>query len=266
MAIALRPMSDIDLLVKSEDITSGQQLLLRSGYSPIELAHPTGRHSTFEADNTGYRVQIEVHSHIVSLAYYRSTIPEDWLWHDPVRLTVGDTPSLMLSPEGIMVHSCLHLLDHVAVPGSLLWLCDIKEISQRRDIGWSAFVDNLVHFRIASPVTSVLFECSRLLGLPIPEPVRERLLAHQPGFWERRAYELCLSPARSTVSRTLFDLFSIHGVSAKTQYLRSRLLPDRDYMMARYSISDPRLVPLYYPLMITRAITNGLKAVARPRL
>jgi hypothetical protein len=264
--IALRPMSDIDLLVKSEEITSAQKLLLQSGYSPIELAHPTGRHSTFEGDNTGYRVHIEVHSHIVSSAYYRSTIPEDWLWHDPVRLSVGDTPALMLSPEGTVVHSCLHLLDHVAVPGSLLWLCDIKETSQHHDIGWEAFVDKLVHFRITSPVRSVLLECSRLLFLPIPERARERLLAHQPGFWERRAYQLCLSPTRSTVSRTLFDLFAIQGVPAKAHYLHSRLLPDRDYMMARYSIGDPRLVPLYYPLMITRAIADGLKALVQPRL
>ncbi|NIN66760.1 MAG: hypothetical protein GTO63_19135 [Anaerolineae bacterium] len=264
--IALRPMSDIDLLVKGEEIASGQQLLLQRGYSPIELAHPTGRHSTFEGDAAGYRVHIEVHSHIVSSAYYRSTIPEDWLWRDPVRLPVGDNPALMLSPEGIVVHSCLHLLDHVAVPGSLLWLCDIKEVSQRHDIAWDAFVDNLVHFRIASPVRSVLFECSRLLRLPIPERPRERLLAHQPGFWERRAYQLCLSPTRSTVSRTLFDLLAIEGVPAKAHYLHSRLLPDRDYMMARYSIGDPRLVPLYYPLMITRAIADGLKALAQPRL
>ncbi len=263
--VALRPMSDLDFLVRKEKMSRAERLLVELGYEVRDHAHPYLRHATFAGESNGTRAHIEVHRHIVSSAYYRRTIPDEWLWQHASESAIGDVTALMLSPERAIAHSCLHLLDHVGTAGTLLWLCDIREISQRREINWETLADKLIQFKIALPAGSMLFACSRLLDLPLSDHVRQRLLTHQPGFLEKKAYQFCLSPARSSASKTFFDFLAVEGISARVQYLRSRLLPDRDYMMARYSIRHPWLVPLYYLRLIAQAAFDSLRAVTQPR-
>ena len=263
--IALRPMGDIDLLVRTEQMSVAAQLLVQGGYSVGDRAHPNLRHATFRAGNSGWTAHIEVHPHIVSSAYYRRGIPEEWLWQDPVELAISEVSALGLSPEAAIVHSCLHTLDHIATKGNLLWLCDIVEVSRRYDVDWEALVDRVAEYRILLPFRSVLLACVEFLDLRLPDRVRQRLLAFRPGFLERKVYQLCLSPARSTAGKTLVDFLSVEGVSSKTQLMLSRLFPSREYMVARYSISNPKLVPLYYPHMITQAIFNAFRAFSQSR-
>ena len=78
---------------------------------------------------------------------------------------------------------------------------------------------------------------------------------------ERNAYQFCLSGRRSSASKTLFDFLATRGLRARGHYLRSRLFPSREYMIARYSIREPRLVPLYYPRMILQAALDGFRAL-----
>ena len=110
-----------------------------------------------------------------------------------------------------------------------------------------------------------MLACQELLGLPIPAHSLQEILALRPGFVEKKAYQFCLSPQRSTASKTFFDFLAVEGISARVQYLRSCLLPDRDYMIARYSIRHRRLLPLYYLRMIAQAAFDSLRAVTQPR-
>jgi hypothetical protein len=261
--IALRPMADIDLLVKTEDMPRAKGLFLQHGYEVRDHAHSYLRHATFTGGSNGWTAHIEVHRHIISSAYYRRSIPEEWLWQDPVELTIGDTLALRLSSEAAILHACLHMLDHIAVDSNLLWLWDIVEISRRDDIDWNTLVDRADQFKTVLPIRSTLQESKELLNLPVPDHVLHRILTFRPGFLEKKAYESCLSPARSSASKTFFDFMAVEGLFTKFRLLLSRLFPSRDYMMARYSIRNPSLVPLYYPYMIAKAVLDSFSALAR---
>ncbi len=260
--IALRPMSDIDILLRQGDMYTVEELLVQQGYQIHTEGDSYPRHATFSERKSGWANHIEAHRHIISSIYYRRTIPEEWLWEHAVEVTMGDARALRLSPEAAIIHSCLHMLDHIYTKGTLLWLCDIVEISQRHDVDWATLADAATRFKIALPVRSVLQESRELLNLSISEDVIERVLTLPAGFLERKAYQFCLSPGRTKASKTLFDLFAVEGISAKLEFLFSRPFLSREYMMVRYPIRNPRLVPLYYPFMIGRAVLDGFKALA----
>jgi len=262
--ISLRPMADIDFLLREEHMSRAQELLAQQGYAVLDGVQPHLRHGTFSKRDGARPVHIELHWHIISSPYYRRSIPEEWLWQDPIELTVGDASALRLSPQAAIFHACLHMLDHIGIRGSLLyWLCDIVEISHRHDIDWAALADTAAQFKIILPVRAILQETRELLDLPISDHFLQRMLARRVGFLERKAYQFCLSPTRSSASKTFFDFFAVEGLKAKFRFLFSRIFPDRDYMIARYSIRDPWLVPLYYPYMIGRAVLDSLRAVAQ---
>ena len=78
--IALRPMGDIDLLVRTDMMSRMEELLAQQGYVVQHSAGPLSRHATYTWTGRGTTLQIEAHQHIVSSPYYRKSIPEEWLW------------------------------------------------------------------------------------------------------------------------------------------------------------------------------------------
>jgi hypothetical protein len=260
---ALRPMSDLDLLVPSSFLLGVGVLFAEKGYTVLEGAESHLRHMTFQRPDSDAGPHLEIHSHIVSSPYYRRAVPEEWLWRDPVELLVDGVPALGLSPQASIVHSCLHFLDHTGSTGTLLWLCDIAEVARGCDLDWSNLIRTLGEFKLILPVRAVLSECQELLGLPVPAELWRQLLSYRPGFTENKAYQFCLSPQRSTASKTIFDFLTANGLRARARLLSSRLLPSPQYMIKRYSIRNWSLVPLYYPRMILGAAFDAFKALRR---
>jgi len=262
--VALRPMGDLDLLVRGEMMPRAEQLFSRKGYLVLAGADSHSRHMTLRHPDSASGAHVEVHRHIVSSAYYRRAIPEEWLWRDSVQLPIDGVPARTLSPEASVIHCCLHFLDHTGTRGALLWLCDIAEIARRANLDWNGLADTLNRFRIVLPVRSVMLTCHELLGLPIPPHSLQEILSLRPGFVEQKAYQFCLSSQRSQASKTLFDVLATRGLQNRVRLLASRLFPSPEYMESRYSIRHNWLVPLYYPRMILEATLNGLRALRNP--
>jgi hypothetical protein len=263
--IALRPMGDVDLLVRTDMMPRTQAVLAQRGYLVREPVYPLPRHVTFTRTDGGVPVNVEIHQHIVSSPYYRKSIPEEWLWQEPLELSLGSEVGRMLSPEAAIFHSCLHFLDHTSMEGGLLWLWDIVEIARNLPVHWETVADRSAEFGITLPVRSVLLKCRELLGLVLPDDSLHRILSSQPGFVERQAYQFCLSPSRSSATKTLFDFLTTPGLRLRFRFLSSRVLPSRHHMMARYSIRHPALVPFYYARMVLEAVVAGLKALLLSR-
>jgi hypothetical protein len=261
--VALRPMSDLDILVRDEAMLRAEGLLAQRGYAVLKGAHSGLRHMTFKNTARSTHTLVEIHSHVVSSPYYRQAMPEQWLWQDPAALAIDGVPALTLSPEATIVHSCLHFLDHIAVQGTLLWLCDIAEVVQRKNVDWDRLTRATGEFRIVLPVRSLLETCQETLGLSLPGQVLDRIRSLRPGFVERRAYQFCLSNSRSTASKTLFDFLATPGLVPRVRLLSSRLFPPRSYIRTRYSVSNPVLVPFYYLRMILAAVVDAIRSVRR---
>jgi len=123
---ALRPMSDIDLLVRKEKLAEVESRLLDIGYGFDEregtkewfLEHHY--HLVF-ARQSG--ITIEIHWHI-----QRPTDPSriaiDGFWERAQPVKIAATEALALSPEDLLLHLCQHAHEH-KWRGGVRPLCDI---------------------------------------------------------------------------------------------------------------------------------------------
>ena len=106
--IGMRTMEDVDLLLRKEDLSRCQKLLLKMGYGP------QNRNPTFD-----------IHWDLDSPR--NINIDEVWERAQPVR--IAGVEALALSPEDMLLHLCLHLaFHHLFQLGGLRTLCDIREM------------------------------------------------------------------------------------------------------------------------------------------
>ena len=92
--IALRPMCDVDLLVKKEDLTRVQRKLLETGYSPFTN-----------------RLLLDIHWHLEN-SMTDLPVDMDMIWERAQPAFIAGVKVLVLSPEDLLLHLCLHLGFH----------------------------------------------------------------------------------------------------------------------------------------------------------
>jgi hypothetical protein len=158
----LRPMSDIDLLVKKANVKQAQQALAGLGFdaplpSQATLSH---RHlTTATLQREGLLVQVEIH-HQLSSTYYDNAISYlrnrflpstarqsdatpakvDGLTTLPRSLPALGCTASTLGFEDMLGHLCQHLLSHINVwdYGRLIWVADVVSLAERfaSEINW----------------------------------------------------------------------------------------------------------------------------------
>lgn len=129
--IGLRPMGDIDILVKKEDLQKAETVLLQSGYNNQHNAAKTKSHLhlPYFIHPKG-RASLEVHWTIAK-PLWQFNIDIEGLWERAEPLTMNGTDILVLSREDIMLYTTLHAVyQHNLRALGLTPYCDIAAIIQ----------------------------------------------------------------------------------------------------------------------------------------
>ncbi|MBN1537855.1 MAG: nucleotidyltransferase family protein, partial [Anaerolineales bacterium] len=131
---ALRPMSDLDLLVKTEDLERAKELILSLGYyEPIpEMAKGFNRmigHEYKLHKLAQPKISVELHWSVISGDYDRRTPSLDLLWKNRKTIISQNENSnhlieiFSLSPEYLLCYLIGHLIiQHGKSTGRLVWL------------------------------------------------------------------------------------------------------------------------------------------------
>ncbi|MFQ5963290.1 MAG: nucleotidyltransferase family protein [Candidatus Scalinduaceae bacterium] len=130
--VGLRCMNDIDLLVKKEVLDRSDELMAELGYISDESRHSKDwyrknhRHLApfLSQDN---KIKIEIHHDIIPPENpFRIDIRKSW---DRAQSNViGDINTLVLSPEDLIVHLCLHSFYLQPLKKGLRNLVDISQV------------------------------------------------------------------------------------------------------------------------------------------
>ena len=133
--ISLRPMSDLDILVPRTQLEQAAEVLHSLGYGfeqdvsdaagamldttkcNLGLAHP------------GVGTWLELHWSVSEPSDRYAALVED-AWRNAVPARFGNTDSMVMSPEFLLLHVCLHLACGHVFLFSLHGLCDIAEIAR----------------------------------------------------------------------------------------------------------------------------------------
>jgi hypothetical protein len=190
---ALRPMGDVDLLIRHEDYHRVDQAMRSLGFAahpreeaPFVLRYGSGRQFRRVSDETWVDVQWDIAEREWNPSGPRPFGPRaNNLWERAVPLRIDGYQLQAPSPADMLLHLCLHLEGHEYC--ELVLFSDIVEFvahyGERFD--WSALIEVTREARAESSVAHVLDLTRRLFDIALPEDVFPAL---SPSYFEAQLY------------------------------------------------------------------------------
>ena len=114
---ALRPMTDIDLLLREPDINRCLDMLQERGYQVAGIEVRAGHTLTYENEivmrSTGIPpLTVELHWRLLDSPFYQRHIDEEWFWRSARWIGLANTQALILGVEATLLHLSAHYVLH----------------------------------------------------------------------------------------------------------------------------------------------------------
>ena len=230
-----RPFSDIDLLVRKQDIERAGRILSKMGFE--ENIEP--RQGLVQArKNAGFSkkgrlpVMVECHYRLGPCPYLDRPSPY-LLLRDSAEYEIYGMRTRGLSPEDILIHLALHAFSHIPAPCAIS-LCDIRQVIclMGKKINWESFISKVEKDNLWMPVRMAFKRGAETLDIPFPTEVMEMLCSFIPGLVERARFTLLQSPSRSksNMGKLSFGMRTVRKLRL-TVYM---VFPSKRYLEKRY--------------------------------
>jgi len=182
---ALRPMTDIDLLVRKDDVTRAAEALLAMGYSWAgdHIVEPTQAmiHHHLPPLVKANCVPLEAHWDLVSrigpLKQWADpfTIDLSTVWQRARPVIIAGMSVQVLSTEDLLLHLCIHTAYHHGFGVRLCALFDIAEVIRcyQGEMDWRLVCQSARQWGIGRSVYLTLCLTKELLQVPVPPDVLE---------------------------------------------------------------------------------------------
>lgn len=146
----LRPMKDLDLLIRSEDSEKVTLLLIENGFKQHIDAffHPSELHlPTFSKEVDGFKISIEVHHRLLPEKNQKFWGYLGKFQKPHQRIAISDEVTVeTLSKEEFLYHLCKHTFFsyHNLEPLKMIWVADICNFAEKfiDDIDWQYIKHN----------------------------------------------------------------------------------------------------------------------------
>ena len=255
---ALRPMSDVDLLVKNEDLHQIDVLLKKLGYSPADRSVDDVDFTSTYLTTLDYRNPLKnapsfhVHWHFVNSTIpnesYINHIKMDNIWHDAVKTNIADTETWVMAPHHLIIHLSEHALRVTHSLNKLSYFCDIDRAINYygKSLDWDLLVRDTIRFNLNRMVYTTLYFSAYFIKAKVPEGV---LLKLKPGrfsipekIFMRKTAENKRVPGMSY----LIHLSMNKGLAKKMKFVGRTLFPPKDILAQRSYISESDMNYRYY--------------------
>lgn len=190
----LRPMNDIDLLVKTEEAPAAAELLSKLGWQPgfgsVEELIKV-RHSTFFIDQD--RRELDLHWHLLWECCEPEADKDFWAGAKPLKL--ADVTVYALSPTDQLLHVCVHGVWWNAI-APIRWVQDAMTILNNceNEINWERLYDQAVNRRFIIPLRETLTYLKEAFDAPVPATFLESLWSEPTTTVERIVYKYITTP------------------------------------------------------------------------
>jgi hypothetical protein len=251
---ALRPMSDLDLLLRDEDVYRAVDALGALRFAAARIEERRGAALQFENEIRLTRTRppncvVELHWSLFDSPHHQALIGMDWFWSTARPCRVGQSSAQVLCPEALLLHLCGHLWLHHRDGARMLWLHDIVEVITRYggEIDWDVVQERARKYDLVLPLRETVLTCVKEWGAAIPEDAISSIGRLQPSATERHALARTTTAQLSVAGRFWSDLAGLSGWRTRAGYALGNLFPSVAYMRWRYKIRAPLLVPFLYP-------------------
>jgi hypothetical protein len=179
--LTLRQVSDLDILIRKEDMLEARDLLVPLGYRPqFELTHAQAaayQRSQYEfllIRNKG-RLTVELKWEIVD-RFFSFPMDYECLWGRLKPISLDGKQVLTFSPEDLLLILCVHGAKHLWT--NLIWVCDVAELVHLyRGLDWEWVMKQASAVGSQRMLFLGLFLARSLLDAPLPEEIRKQVEA-----------------------------------------------------------------------------------------
>lgn len=195
--IGVRAMSDVDLLIRKQDIQKTDDLLDKLGYSAVD---PSPFDSLGNDDNylatRDYRSKkpshpsFHVHWHIVNSsvpAPYAAKINIAKIWEDALPVNIAGVNVLSMSPHHFLLHLCEHAMRVTHSASQLVYLMDIAALISKYAgvLDWQKVIDACREWGLERFAYNILTLCRLNIGVGAPEWVLKGLKSYRRTIGEK---------------------------------------------------------------------------------
>jgi len=256
----LRPMADVDLLVRPDDRATALATLRELGYrTPGEAADLLGESRSF-AELVRDGARIDLHWHAARYLRFEGIVEVDHagLWDRARPLVTPEGRSLMPAPEDLVLHLVVHLTlgsDFARV----LWYADLDAVVRRfaRELDWERLTTAADRWRVRTLTGWALGVVALSFGTPLPAGLLERLgqgrlrraaVAGRIGATTPPSLAGALGDARVYPAQTLM----MDRPADAVRVVARTFFPSATWLTHHYTL-EPWQVPLYravHPLRV----------------
>lgn len=254
-SIGLREMNDFDLLVPQENLTRAVEILTGLGYKPVQpfcldSFIQTGKHlpGFIKKDH----VTIEIHWNITYPNMSYSIDPQE-LWEQAVPVQILDYDTLMLSPEDLLLHICLHTSYQHQFDFGLRPFCDIAEVIHHlgATLDWEVITEKAKQRKWVRGVYLALVIASKFAGADVPQDVLARLRPEDmtDSVLNTVGTQILMEKYfTASVPEHFAKLLANKSLMAQIKIFMKRVFLPRATIAANYSLpADSVKVYMYYP-------------------
>jgi hypothetical protein len=169
--VALRQFSDLDLLIRSDDVRTIKAALAELGYEPgLRLAQAAERDylkSGYEYTFDGARGRnlLEIKWQILPRFYAIGFDVNDF-FERAILVTIEGQKLRTLCDQDLMLVLCVHAAKHAWK--QISWLCDIVQLARSHALDWVALQAKAENLGVARIVSVTFLLAHKLLGTALP--------------------------------------------------------------------------------------------------
>ncbi len=264
--ITARPVGDLDLLVRKEDLPGVAEILGGLGFR--QLDHRSGFAEAFSytlvflKDGPGW-VIVEPHW---SIAYppFVERLDMNGVWGRAVRGRVAGVDARLLGREDQLLHLCLHLAHPDGIV-PLLWFYELDRLL-RQDLGlvdWSLFCSIAGEADLDFLVAAVLRTVKVGFDTPVPDHVLDQLSQEPRRMVERRLARLLAATSGVSGREELAVFLTLKGIRPRLSYALGLLFPSPQFMRLQSGVTGRAELLSAYVRRCGRLVRAGSRGVAR---
>lgn len=260
----LRPMSDIDFLVRRNDAEKCQSILIEAGYKSHERyktrflkRYQKLKHlPPMVSGNVSVELHVEAHSDDCE---YKVNV--DKYWENAKTSANSEKFRYELAPNDLLQYLCLHLDFHIhAGRIQLYFYTDIAAVLKfySSKIDWETFKLSCEEYCCSKNVYRQLFLAHKYFNAPLPACVlqevssfydsqTEKLFIH---YLKGEKDDIIKEVSHSSISK----LRAMQGAGNKLRYIINDTFPSVTFMKKRYQRSNIFVILWYYLVRIKTGI------------
>lgn len=228
--IALRPLSDVDLLVRPSAFQRLRVLLDSLRYWPV-AGHPN--------QWTNADIVLDIHVDLAGVERIAARgraaqIDMEMVWDAAVPAVIAGVETRTLSWTDTVLVCCLHAIKHSC--DRLVWFADLAALLTCQTIDWDSVISRARWFHLTKPVYYALAYLQATIGTPLPAGMMDELRPARTGWMERRCMERVLRGEPAGRFGEVFSLFMMERIRDRLAFIVETCFPHRAVIEQAYGV------------------------------